>query len=73
MAASVGGGIIGRMAVAARSRRGRALPLGLLAAMLGIAALLELALFERFLWASKLPLALVLGAGWARGRRRPRR
>jgi hypothetical protein len=61
------------MPAAARGRRGGAPPLLLLAAMLGIAALLELALFDRLLWESKLPLALVLGAGWARSRRRPRR
>jgi hypothetical protein len=61
------------MPFAARSPRGQALPLLLLAAMLGIAVVLESVLFERLLWASKLPLALLLGACWMRGRRRPRR
>lgn len=37
-----------------------ALPLVLVALMLGIAVALELALFERTLWAPKLPLALLL-------------
>ena len=44
-------------------------PLGLLAAMLAIAIVIEGVLFGRVLWASKLPLALLLALALSRSRR----
>jgi len=44
-------------------------PLWLLAAMLAIALVIEGVLFGRVLWASKLPLALLLALALSRSRR----
>ncbi len=50
-------------------RRRLATPLALLAAMLAIAAGIELALIGRLLWLPKLPLALLLALAFVRSRR----
>jgi hypothetical protein len=48
-------------------------PLVLVAAMLAIAILLEWAIFGRWLWQPKLPLAVLLAVAFLRLRRRERR
>ncbi len=48
-------------------------PLLLVAAMLGIASVLEVALYDRWLWLPKLPLAVLLTVALVRNRRRGRR
>ena len=47
-------------------------PLLLVAAMLGIASVLEVALYDRWLWLPKLPLAVLLTVALFRIRRRGR-
>jgi hypothetical protein len=48
-------------------------PLLLVAAMLGIASVLEVALFDRWLWLPKLPLAVLLTVALLCNLRRGRR